>query len=58
MGYGSMYDKLDALLAAWVVNLPKEHRRIYGTWPSDAIVVPNVQTIRKEERGAPSSWDG
>lgn len=45
MGYGSRHDKLDALLSAWVASLPKEHRKVFGAEPDDAIVVPNMDAI-------------
>jgi predicted nuclease with RNAse H fold len=47
MGFGSRHDKLDAFLSAWVASLPPNHRKVFGTEPNDAIVVPDMAAIEK-----------
>jgi hypothetical protein len=42
IGYGSLHDKLDAYLAAWVASLPINRREPIGAPPNDVIWVPRV----------------
>lgn len=40
IGYGSLHDRLDAYLAAWVASLKIEQRKAIGTPPDDVIWIP------------------
>lgn len=40
MGYGSVHDRLDAFLSAWVAHLEETERKAFGTPPDDVIWVP------------------
>lgn len=42
MGYGSLHDRVDAFLAAWIASLEEPDRVAFGTPPHDAIWVPGV----------------
>ena len=43
IGYGSVHDKLDAYLAAWVASLDIEDREAIGILPDDVIWVPRIR---------------
>ena len=43
IGYGSVHDKLDAYLAAWVASLDIEDREAIGAPPDDVIWVPRIR---------------
>lgn len=43
MGFGSLHDRLDAFLSAWVASLNEEDRKGFGMPPDDVIWVPKVQ---------------
>jgi len=42
IGWGTLHDRLDAYLAAWVAALPRERREALGEEPDDAIWIPRV----------------
>lgn len=42
IGYGSLDDKLDAYLSAWVASLPADEREACGEAPDDVIWIPRV----------------
>jgi hypothetical protein len=44
VAYGSLHDRFDAYLAAWVASLPDHERRPMGTPPNDVIWVPRMAT--------------
>ena len=44
VAYGSLHDRFDAYLAAWVASLPDNERRPMGTPPDDVIWVPRLAT--------------
>lgn len=44
VAYGSLHDRFDAYLAAWVASLPDSERRPIGTPPDDVIWVPRLAT--------------
>lgn len=43
IGYGSLHDKLDAYLAAWVASLDSEEREAIGIPPDDVIWIPRIR---------------
>ena len=45
VAYGSMHDRFDAYLAAWVASLPDNERRPLGNPPDDVIWVPRLETV-------------
>lgn len=44
IAYGSMHDRFDAYLAAWVASVPENERRPIGSPPDDVIWVPRLAT--------------
>jgi hypothetical protein len=44
VAHGSLHDRFDAYLAAWVASLPDHERRPMGTPPDDVIWVPRLAT--------------
>jgi predicted nuclease with RNAse H fold len=42
IGWGTLHDRLDAYLAAWVAALPRERREALGEEPDDVIWIPRV----------------
>jgi hypothetical protein len=45
LGYGSLHDKLDAYLSAWVAALQESERVPIGEPPSDVIWVPRARCL-------------
>lgn len=50
MGYGSLHDRLDAFLSAWVASLEEEGREALGTPPLDVIWVPKRNRVEPASR--------
>jgi predicted nuclease with RNAse H fold len=44
IAYGSMHDRFDAYLSAWVASVPENERRPIGNPPDDVIWVPRLTT--------------
>lgn len=42
IGYGSLHDKLDAYLSAWVASVPADRREACGEAPGDVIWIPRI----------------
>jgi hypothetical protein len=44
VGFGSLHDKLDAYMAAWIASLDDQQREPIGVSPSDVIWVPRMNS--------------
>ncbi|MGA3117873.1 MAG: DUF429 domain-containing protein [Syntrophobacteraceae bacterium] len=49
IGYGSLHDKLDAYLSAWVASLEIDQRESIGAPPNDVIWIPLVRSALNKE---------
>jgi hypothetical protein len=57
IGYGSLHDRLDAYLSAWVASLEIDQREPIGIPPNDVIWVPLVKSAPNKEMQQAQDYD-